>query len=156
MKNTTGSLGPVSEEVWKAHSMGCAPAQQQSSVLVYAWRRWWSQQQGLPSFPSTSTYIVCNSKRPLVHGSIPYKERGWRTCRVRRGHLHLPCSCPGDLVTSGMSLTHPDLFYFKRAIIELLKYVFIPSHQGIRAMNLIGPFFFSIALWSLQGKLLQK
>lgn len=63
MKNTTDGLGPVIEEVWKAHAMGCEPAQQQSSFLVYAYRRWWSQQQGLPSFPSTFTYIICNSKR---------------------------------------------------------------------------------------------
>lgn len=35
MKETTGSLGPVDEEVWKTHSMGGEPAKQQSSFLVY-------------------------------------------------------------------------------------------------------------------------
>lgn len=110
--------------------------------------------RALLAFQALSPTLSAIPRGPLVHGSIHYKECDWRTCRVRRGHLHLPCSCPGDLVTSGKSLTHPD-FYFKWAIIELLKYVFIPSHWGIRAMDLIGPFFFHCTLISI-GKAATK
>lgn len=129
MKKTTEGLGTVNEEVWKTHSIGGEPAKQQSSFLVYT-KEVMKPATG-PSQLSKHFHLhhlqcqespLCLAPSFTKTGSGELAERGDLTSI-------LACSCPGDFVTSGMSPTHSDLLlYFKGAIIELLKYVFIPSH----------------------------
>lgn len=85
--------------------------------------------KGLRSTPSTLTYTICNSKTAPCAWLHPLQRMSGELAEGGDPTSILACSCPGDFVTSGISPTHPDiLLYFKGAIIELLKYVFTPSH----------------------------
>lgn len=129
MEKTTGGLGPVNEEVWKTHSTGGEPAKQQSSFLVYT-----KEVMKLATGPSQlSKHFHLHHPQfqegPLCLAPSFTKNVSGELAEEEDLTSILACSCPGDFVTSGMSPTHSDLlFYFKGAITELLKYVFIPSH----------------------------